>query len=73
MSLRNGFNPLTAVLAKSGHTRLCRIEAMQLSQSCEHCLNCQLLALGYPISAKKSALFANDYLLNLDKDKNDRF
>ena len=50
MSLRNGFKPLTAVLAKSGHTRLCRIEAMQLSQSCEHCLNCQLLALGYPIS-----------------------
>ena len=49
---------------------------MQLSQSREHCLNCQLWALSrqsfklrYPINEKKPVFFAKYYLLNLDKNK----
>ena len=34
-------NPLTAVLAKTGRTRLLCFKTLQLSQSREHCLNCQ--------------------------------
>ena len=70
------FNLLTAVPAKTGHTRLHCFKTLQLSQSREHCLKCQLWALGrtsfklgYPISAKRSALFAKYCLLNLDKNK----
>ena len=36
------FNLLTAVPAKTGHTRLHCFKTLQLSQSREHCLKCQL-------------------------------
>ena len=38
------FNPLTAVSAKTSRTRLHCLKTLQLSQSFEHCLNCQLWA-----------------------------
>ena len=63
-------------------TTLYALKTLQLSQSREHCLYCQLWALsrkffelGYPINAKKQeklALFAKYYLLILDKNKNER-
>ena len=66
--------------AKTGRKRLRCFKTLHLSQSPEHYLNCQLWALSrqsfklrYPIKEKKSALFAKYYLLNLDKNKNDRF
>ena len=55
-----------AMPAKTGRTRLHCFETLQLSQSREYCLNCQLWALsresfklGYPINAKKVSAFWN--------------
>ena len=42
MDVVQRFNPLTAVQANTGRTRLHCFKTLQLSQSCKHCLNCQL-------------------------------
>ena len=59
----NFLNPLAVVPAKTHRTRPHCFKTLQLSQSHERCLNCQLWALRrksfkfcYPINAKMSAL-----------------
>ena len=41
MDVVERFNPLTAVPANTGRTRLHCFKTLQLSQSRKHCLNCQ--------------------------------
>ena len=69
--------PLTAVPAKPGRTGLHCFKTLQLSQSREYCLNCQLwvyvLKIGKTKKHKKISAFCktNYHFMNLGKNKND--